>query len=101
MGKGLGKGLGGVLKGIASGLIAFANPLVPLGAAAVGAAIVAIGAGIAGATWLVGQSLPSLKDGLKGFEELDGEALKFPLVKAWQQLQAAWQHLAQAQQLQD
>ena len=76
IGKGLGKGLGAVLKGIASGLIAFANPLVPLGAAAVGAAIVAIGAGIAGATWLVGQSLPSLKDGLKGFEELDGEALK-------------------------
>jgi hypothetical protein len=76
IGKGLGKGLGAVLKGIASGLIAFANPLVPLGAAAVGAAIVAIGAGIAGATWLVGKSLPSLKDGLKGFEELDGEKLK-------------------------
>ena len=76
IGKGLGKGLGAVLKGIASGLIAFANPLVPIGAAAVGAAIVAIGAGIAGATWLVGKSLPSLKDGVKGFEELDGEKLK-------------------------
>jgi len=75
IGKGLGKGLGGVLKGIASGLIFFANPLVPLGAAAVGAAITAIGAGIAGATWLIGNSLPSLKDGLKGFEELNGDAL--------------------------
>ena len=75
IGKGLGKGLGGILKGIATGLIAFANPLVPLGAAAVGAAIAAIGAGIAGATWLIGNSLPSLKDGLKGFEELNGDAL--------------------------
>ena len=75
IGKGLGKGLGGILKGIASGLIFAANPLVPLGAAAIGAAITAIGAGIAGATWLIGQSLPSLKDGLKGFEELNGDAL--------------------------
>lgn len=75
IGGGLGKGLGLVLKGIASGLIAFANPAVVLGAAAVGVAIAAIGAGIAGASWLVGKSLPSLKDGLKGFEELDGAAL--------------------------
>ena len=76
IGSGLGKGLGLILKGIASGLIAFANPLVVAGAAAVGIAIGLIGAGIAGATWLVGNSMSSMSEGLKGFEDLDGEALK-------------------------
>ena len=76
IGSGLGKGLGLILKGIASGLIAFANPLVVAGAAAVGVAIGLIGAGIAGATWLVGNSMSSMSEGLKGFEDLDGEALK-------------------------
>jgi len=66
---------GGALQGAARGLAAFANPLVVAGAAALGAAIAAIGAGIAGATWLVGNSLPSLTEGLKGFEELDGGKL--------------------------
>ena len=75
IGGGLGKGLGMVLKGIASGLIAFANPLVAAGAVGLGAAIVAVGAGIAGATWLVGKSLPSMAEGMKSFEELDGAAL--------------------------
>ena len=76
IGSGLGKGLGLILKGIASGLIAFANPLVVAGAAAVGIAIGLIGAGIAGATWLVGNSMSSMSEGLKGFEDLNGEALK-------------------------
>ena len=75
IGKGLGKGLGGILRGIAQGLIFWANPLVPLGAAALAAAIALIGAGIAGATWIVGKSLPTFAEGMKSFEDLDGEAL--------------------------
>ena len=75
IGKGLGKGLGGVLQGIAKGLIFWANPLIPLGAAALAAAIAVIGAGIAGATWIVGKSLPTFAEGMKSFEDLDGEAL--------------------------
>jgi len=75
----LGKALeglgGGLLRGIATGLIAFANPLVPVGAAAVGAAVVAIGAGIAGATWLMGEALPNFSAGIKTFEDLNGEKL--------------------------
>ena len=76
----LGKALeglgGGLLSGIAKGLIAFANPAVPLGAAALGAAVVAIGAGIAGATWLMGAALPTFAEGMKSFEDVDGEKLK-------------------------
>jgi hypothetical protein len=74
-GKGLGKGIGGIFKGLASGIAAFANPAVPLGAAALGAAIVAIGAGIAGATWLVGKALPTFAEGMKSFSDLDGDRL--------------------------
>ncbi|MBO01981.1 MAG: hypothetical protein CMG35_12000 [Candidatus Marinimicrobia bacterium] len=66
-------GLGeGVMKGAAAGLRAFAHPMVPVGAAALGAAIVAIGAGIAGASWILGKALPTFVDGLKSFEDLDG-----------------------------
>mgnify|MGYP001493814949 CR=1 FL=1 len=75
MGKALEGLTGGLLKGIATGLIAFANPLVPLGAAAVGAAIVAIGAGVAGAAWLMGEALPNFAAGMKSFEDLNGEKL--------------------------
>jgi len=69
-----GKG-GGMLEGAAKGLASFANPQVVLGAAGLGAAITAIGAGIAGATWIMGKALPSLAGGLKAFEELDGQKL--------------------------
>ena len=75
-GKGLGKGIGGILKGLANGIAAFANPAVPIGAAALGVAIVAIGAGIAGATWLMGKALPTFAEGMQSFETIDGEKLK-------------------------
>ena len=74
-GKGLGKGFGGILMGLANGLKAFANPAVPVGALALGAAIVAIGAGIAGATWIMGKALPSFAEGMQSFENLDGGKL--------------------------
>jgi hypothetical protein len=75
IGGGIGKGLGGILSGLASGISAFANPMVVAGAAALGAAIVLIGGAIAGATWLVGKSLPTMAEGLKSFEALDGQKL--------------------------
>lgn len=46
------------------------------GGAALGTAIAAIGAGIAGATWLVGLALPTFAKGLKSFNEVDGANLK-------------------------
>ena len=75
IGKGLGTGIGGILKGLASGLAAFANPAILIGAGILGGAIVAIGAGIAGAAWILGKALPTFAEGLKSFADIDGENL--------------------------
>ena len=73
LGTGAGQGLAGFLK-------AFADPIVVLGAgglaASVAAIIAGIGAGIAGASWIMGKALPTLMEGIKSFEVLDGEKLK-------------------------
>jgi hypothetical protein len=68
---------GGVLEGLGNGLagVGAKAPLVIAGAAAIGTAIGLIGAGIAGATFLLGKSLPTLSEGLKSFEQLDGGKL--------------------------
>lgn len=75
IGKGLGNLGGGVLKGIAGGLTAFANPQVAIGAAVVAGVILVIGGAIAGASWLLGKALPTLVEGIKSFETIDGAAL--------------------------
>lgn len=75
LGQGAGAGVGGLLKGISSGLSAFANPAVALGAVGFGAAIAAIGAGIAAASWLTGKALPTLSEGMASLQELDGDKL--------------------------
>jgi N-acetylmuramoyl-L-alanine amidase len=63
---------GQALEGAAKGLMSFANPMVVAGAAGLGAAITAIGAGIAGAAWITGKALPTLADGLITFNDIDG-----------------------------
>ena len=72
LGPGVGEGAAGFLK-------AFANPQVVLGAAGLGASIAAmiatIGAGIAGASWIMGKALPTLMEGIQSFEKLDGQKL--------------------------
>ena len=78
-GKGIGNFIGqmgaGIMKGAAAGLAAFANPAILVGAGILAGAIVAIGAGIAGATWLLGNALPSFAEGLKSFADIDGDNL--------------------------
>ena len=74
-GGGMLAGIGPAMEGAASGLRAFANPTVMLGAVGFGVAIAAIGAGIAGATWLIGKALPTLAEGLGKLSELDGARL--------------------------
>lgn len=74
-GGGLLAGIGPAMEGAAAGLKAFANPAVMLGSVGFGIAIAAIGAGIAGATWLIGKALPTLAEGLMKFTELDGGKL--------------------------
>lgn len=68
-------GMGTAMKGAAGGLKAFANPMVLAGAAGFGVAIAAIGAGIAGASFLLGKALPTLAEGLMKFTEIDGAKL--------------------------
>jgi transcription termination factor NusB len=75
IGAGIGKGLGGVLKGLASGIAAFANPAVLLGGTNIALVIVGIGAAVAGATWMIGAALPTMAEGMKSFEELNGSKL--------------------------
>ena len=75
IGKGIGKGLGGILEGLAKGLGAFANPQILIGAGILSGAIVVIGAGIAGATWIIGKALPTFAEGMQKFAELDGDNL--------------------------
>ena len=75
VGKGIGTALGGILKGLASGLAAFANPAILLGAGILGGAITLIGAGIAGAAWIMGSALPTFAEGLDSFANIDGDNL--------------------------
>jgi hypothetical protein len=70
-----GEGAGKALKGVAGGLKAFSNPKVLVGATFFGAAITIIGAGIAGAAWILGKALPTLAEGLMGFNEMNGKNL--------------------------
>lgn len=76
LGKGAGELFQGIMTGIANGLKAFANPTILIGAAIFGAAITLVGAGIAGAAWILGKALPTLAEGLQGFSELDGKNLQ-------------------------
>jgi len=73
LGTGAGEGLAGFLK-------AFASPQVVLGAGglatSIGLIITGIGAGIAGASWIMGKTLPTLMEGIKSFEQLDGNKLE-------------------------
>lgn len=72
---GVGRGAGAGMQGLAGGLRAFANPQVLLGATIFAASIAIIGAGIAGAAWLLGKTLPTLAEGLTSLGEIDGLGL--------------------------
>jgi hypothetical protein len=76
IGKGLGVALGAILEGLSIGLKAMADPYILLGAAILGGSITLIGAGIAGATWIMGAALPKMAEGLKSFTDIDGTKLE-------------------------
>jgi len=71
-------GFGASLQSVASALsnAGKAGPQVILGAAALATAIASFGAGIAGAVAVIGKALPSLANGLKAFNDLDGKNLQ-------------------------
>jgi hypothetical protein len=74
VGKGAGTAIQGIMTGIAKGLQAFGKGSVEilLGAATIAGVIVAIGAGIAGASWIMGKALPTLAEGMMSFNKIDG-----------------------------
>tara|TARA_B100000579_G_scaffold267440_1_gene220586 strand:- start:39 stop:2192 length:2154 start_codon:yes stop_codon:yes gene_type:complete len=74
-GGGMLAGMGGGLKALSGGMASFANPAVTLGAVNLGLSITAIGAGIAGATFLMGGALGKFADGLKAIGDVDGSNL--------------------------
>ena len=77
LGRGVGAGIGGIISGIGTGLAALGPmaPAIALGSAAVAAAIVTIGGAVAGATWMLGAALPTFAEGMKSFEQIDGDIL--------------------------
>lgn len=72
-GRGL-AGLGAGIKALGKGL-AGVPPQALVGAAIIGGAILIIGGAIAGATWLMGRALPTFAEGLRSFEDIDGNNL--------------------------
>jgi hypothetical protein len=61
--------------GILSPLITMIPPKMLVGAGILAASIVVIGVAVAGATWMIGAALPTFAEGMKSFEELDGDKL--------------------------
>lgn len=72
---GIGKGTGAILEGLAQGIKAFANPQILVGATILSGSIAIIGAGIAGAAWLLGKAMPTLAEGFAAFSAIDGKKL--------------------------
>jgi len=76
VGKGFGALIEGVLTGLAAGLKAFADPMILVGAGILAGSITLIGAGIAGAAWILGKALPTLAEGFMAFNGINGDNLK-------------------------
>ena len=79
--EGVGKGgptIGASLRSLAGGLAAFGvkGPAIVAGAFFLGTSIALIGAGIAGAAWLMGTAFSKFADDLSKFNSIDGQNLK-------------------------
>jgi len=69
-----GGGLGETIRSIGMALASLGPeaPMILAGAAAIGGSIALIGAGIAGAVWIMGAALPKFAEGLEPFGKIDG-----------------------------
>lgn len=65
-----------VALGLAAAAAGNVAPLIAIGGAALGTAIAAIGAGLAGAAWMLGGTLPTLAEGIRAFTDIDGANLE-------------------------
>ena len=77
VGAGGGSAIASILTGFATGMSAVgaAAPEIVLGAGAIALAIPMIGAGIAGAAWIMGKALPTFAEGLDSLASVDGKNL--------------------------
>lgn len=73
-----GSGIEVFLRGVTDGLAAAGKQYTDVlkGSSALAGSITIIGAGVAGATWILGKSLPTLAEGLMAFNKVPGENLK-------------------------
>jgi hypothetical protein len=78
----VGKGMGGAIESILGGfgrgmaVIGENAGYVMAGGIAIAAVIASVGAGIAGASWIMGKALPTLAEGLMSFNDVNGANLK-------------------------
>lgn len=76
LGQGIGRIISGILIGTATGLRAFASPKVAMGAGIFAGAIATIGAAIGAASWLTGDGLSKLAEGLDKIQGLNSDSLQ-------------------------
>ena len=74
--KGIGAGAGKVFSLLGRALGTLANPKILLGASIIAGSIAVLGAGIAGATYLMGGALQKFTTGIEGLTNIDGQGLK-------------------------
>ena len=74
--KGIGAGAGKIFSLLGRALGTLANPKILLGAGIISGAIAILGAGIAGATYLMGGALEKFSVGMESITNIDGSALK-------------------------
>ena len=74
--KGIGAGAGKVFSLLGRALGTLANPKILLGASIIAGSIAVLGAGIAGATYLMGGALQKFTTGIESLTNIDGQGLK-------------------------
>ena len=74
--RGVGRGAGAIFSALGRALGGLANPKILLGASILAGSIAVLGAGIAGATYLMGGALEKFSVGMESITNIDGSALK-------------------------
>jgi len=74
--KGIGAGAGKIFSLLGRALGTLANPKILLGASIIAGSIAVLGAGIAGATYLMGGALQKFTTGIESLTNIDGQGLK-------------------------
>ena len=74
--RGIGRGAGAIFSALGRALGGLANPKIFIGASILAGSIAVLGAGIAGATYLMGGALEKFSTGIESVTNIDGQGLK-------------------------